>query len=117
MMVRLLADENFNGRIVRGILRERPDTDIVRVQDTAVFQASDQVVLDWAAQEKRVVLTHDVDTMVGLAYERVRRGLPMPGLIVVHDTMAIGRVIEELLVILGASEQKEWENRIKFLPL
>jgi hypothetical protein len=31
-MFRLLADENFNGDIVRGLLLRRTDIDLVRVQ-------------------------------------------------------------------------------------
>ncbi len=31
-MLRLAADENFDNNIVRGLLRRRPDLDIVRVQ-------------------------------------------------------------------------------------
>ena len=32
-MLILIADENFNNDIVRGMLRRKPDLDIVRVQD------------------------------------------------------------------------------------
>lgn len=116
-MIRFLADENFNGKIVRGVLRERPDADLVRVQDTVIYRSPDPKLLEWAAQEGRIVLSHDINTMVGFAYERIRGGLPMPGLIVAHESLPVGHVIEELLVILGASEMSEWGNRIKFLPL
>ena len=36
-MMRLLADENFDNRILRGIRREKTDVDIVRVQDTELY--------------------------------------------------------------------------------
>jgi hypothetical protein len=32
-MLQFLADENFNGDIVRGLLLRQPDLDLVRVQD------------------------------------------------------------------------------------
>ena len=35
-MLRLAADENFNGNIVRGLLRRNPKLDIVRVQDVGL---------------------------------------------------------------------------------
>ncbi len=70
-MVRFLADENFNNQIVRGILRQSPDVDVVRVQDVGLSGADDPTVLAWAAQENRVVLTHDVATMITFAYERI----------------------------------------------
>ena len=40
-MLRLLADENFNGDIVRALLLQQPDLDIVRVQDVGLAGVSD----------------------------------------------------------------------------
>ena len=116
-MIRFLADENFNGRILRGVLREHPDADIVRVQDTALYAAPDPQVLEWAAQEKRVVLTHDIETMIGFARARLEKGQAMSGLIMVRDTVPLGQVIEDLLLILEATDEDEWDNVIMFLPL
>lgn len=48
-MFRLLADENFNHDVVRGLLLRQPDLDIVTVQDVGLTGADDPDVLDWAA--------------------------------------------------------------------
>ena len=69
-MLRLAADENFNSDIVRGVLRQRPDLDIVRIQDVALSGADDRTVLEWAAGQGRVLLTHDVTTLTRYAYDR-----------------------------------------------
>jgi hypothetical protein len=45
-MIRFLTDDNFNGRILRGVRREHPDADIVRVQDTILYEAPDPQVLE-----------------------------------------------------------------------
>lgn len=116
-MIRFLADANFNGRIVRGVLRERPDADIVRVQDTVIYQADDPTVLEWAAQEGRILLTHDFETMLGYANHRIAAGLKMPGVIAVRDTLPVGQVITDLQIIMGASEMSDWENLVLLLPL
>ena len=58
-MLLLVADENFNNDILRGLLRRNPSLDVVRIQDVGLTQASDPDVLEWAAQENRVLLTHD----------------------------------------------------------
>lgn len=44
-MLKLAADENFDGRILRGLLRALPDLDVVRVQDTELASAPDPEVL------------------------------------------------------------------------
>jgi predicted nuclease of predicted toxin-antitoxin system len=116
-MMRFLADENFSNRILRGLRREQAEVDIVRVQDTEIFGADDPTVLAWAAAEERILLTHDVRTMPKYAYERVRAGQPMPGVIAVHLDAPIGAVIEDLLVVIGASEPAEYEGQVVYLPL
>ena len=45
MAIRLLADENFNGGIIRGLLRRNPEVDLVRVQDVGLLGADDPAVL------------------------------------------------------------------------
>lgn len=117
MVLRLLADENFHGDILRGVLRAEPKLDLLRVQDTELYQAADPVVLEWAAQEDRILLTHDVQTMTKYAYDRIRAGLPMPGLIEVRDDLPIGQAIEEILMVLFASKPGELANKITFIPL
>lgn len=72
-MLKLLADENFDNTILRGLLRRQPDIDIIRVQDTELYGANDSTVLAWAAKENRILLTHDVATITRYAYERIAK--------------------------------------------
>lgn len=116
-MMRLLADENFNNAILRGIRRLNPDVDIIRVQDTEIVEADDPTVLAWAASENRILLTHDVNTMSKYAYERLAAGLFMPGVFEVSTNLPIGQAIEELILIIGASESEEWVGQVRHLPL
>lgn len=116
-MVKLLADENLDNRILRGLKRKRSNLDIVRVQDREVYQADDPTVLEWAAQEGRVLLTHDINTIPKYAYERVAEGKKMTGVIAVKDSAAIGVVIEDILLAIETSDEDEFENQIIYLPL
>jgi len=99
-MIKLLADENLDNTIIRGLLRRNPDIDIVRVQDIGLSGEDDPIVLEWAAEQGRVLLTHDVATITRYAYERLAKNLAMPGVIEIHTDAAIGRVIEDLFMIL-----------------
>ena len=116
-MLRLAADENFNNNIVRGVLRRRPDADFVRVQDAGLSGADDPTVLEWAAQQGRVVVSHDVSTLRKHAYERVAAGLRMPGVFEVPNTLSIGRAIDDLELIIECSLEGEWEGQVRYLPL
>ena len=116
-MIRFAADENFNHNIIRGLLRRNPYLDIVSVQDAGLSGADDATVLEWAAQEGRVLLTHDVSTMPRYARERVRAGKPMPGVFEVSRKVPIGQAIEDLLLIAECSQEGEWEGQVRYLPL
>lgn len=116
-MLRLLADENFNGYIVRGLLRRRPDMELVRVQDAGLSEADDPGILEWAATHNYILLTHDRATVPDFAYTRVTADQPMPGVFVVNDRLALRQAIDEILLLDDCSEQDEWKRLIVYLPL
>lgn len=115
-MLQFLADENFNGDVTRGLLLRAPGFDLVRVQEIGLIGINDPDVLAWAADNGRIVLTHDRSTMPKFAIERIKRRTAMPGLFVVNDRRSIGEAIEELMLIDGCSETAEWNAQIVFLP-
>ncbi|MFN3761658.1 MAG: DUF5615 family PIN-like protein [Anaerolineae bacterium] len=116
-MLRLAADENFNNDIIRGLLRRRPDLDIVRIQDVGLSGADDPEILEWAAKEGRVLLTHDAATITRHAYERVQAGKRMPGVFEVSRKVPLGVAIEDILLIAECSLEGEWEGQVRYLPL
>jgi hypothetical protein len=116
-MLLVAADENLNSDIVRGLLRRKPDIDIVRIQDVGLSGADDPTVLEWAAHEGRILLTHDVTTMTHHAYERVRMGKPMPGVFEISRDLSVGSVIDDILLLVEYSLKGEWEGQVRYLPL
>lgn len=116
-MLRLLADENFNSKIVWGLKDRSPALDIVRVQDVGLAGADDPSILDWAAGEQRILVTHDVTTITHFAYLRILAGKPMPGVFAAKTAVPIGQAIEDLLLLAECSDDSEWEGQIRYLPL
>jgi hypothetical protein len=116
-MPRFAADENFNNDIVRGVGRRNPAIDIVRFQDAGLSAMDDSTILEWAAQNGRVLLTHDVATMTRHAYDRVREGKPMPGVFEVGRHVPIRVAIEEIVFLAECSLEGEWEGQVRYLPL
>jgi hypothetical protein len=114
--VRLLTDENFNGAILRGLIRRVPGLDIVRVQDVGLIHADDPVILEWAANEERILLTHDVATITMYAYRRINQGLPMFGVVEVIATAPIGQIIDDLELFIRCSQPEEYQSQILFIP-
>jgi len=116
-VLRFVADENLNNGIVRGLRRRCPSVDLVRVQDIGLVGADDPAILDWAAKQGRVVLTHDVSTMTAHAYERVLAGQPMRGVIEVPRDVAVGRAIDDLALLVECAHEEEFEGQVRYLPL
>jgi len=115
--MRLLADENFNRDIVRGLLRQEPQIDLLLAQDVGLLGASDPQVLEWAAAEDRVLLTHDVATITMYAYARVARSEKMPGVIEASLNVPIRVAIADILLLAQCSREGEWQGQVLYLPL
>ncbi len=115
-MLRLLTDQNLNGDIVRGLFRRMQAIQLVRVQDLGLSEAEDPALLEWAASQGRILLTHDRRTIPRFAFERVRLGQPMPGVFVVDDSMPIGQAIDELSLAILCSSHDELMDLVNLLP-
>jgi hypothetical protein len=48
-MIKLASDENFDGDILRGLIRRMPELDIVRVQDVGLASMPDPAILAWTS--------------------------------------------------------------------
>jgi hypothetical protein len=116
-MLRVLADENFNGDIVRGLMLRRPDLDLVRVQDVGLTGAEDPTILAWAEEHRRILLTHDRASMSGHAYDRIAGGEGLAGDFILNDRLPVGRAIDELLLLIEWTDQEEWKGRTVHVPL
>ncbi len=115
--VRYLFDEDFNGKIIRGVRRRAPTLDALNVQDIGLRETPDPVILEWAANEDRVLVSHDHRTMRAYAEERLQKGVRMSGLVLVRQHYPIGQAIDDLVLIGEITTAEEWQGKIVILPL
>lgn len=116
-MLRLLADENFNGIVFRELHRQMPGLDLVRAQDVGLEDVADPVILDWAATEGRILLTHDKKTIPRHVYERVKQGLPVAGVMELLAPYTVAQAVEDILIVATSLQPAEVRNQIVYLPL
>ncbi len=114
--MKFLADENFNNLILRGVQRRVPEAEIIRVQDTELYEASDPELLAWATEYEYFILSHDENTLIGYFYERIAQNLTVYGLFIAHEKTPVGEIVDSLVVIIKASSADEWVGRIHYLP-
>lgn len=110
------ADECFDNDIIRGLLRRSSDFDLVRAQDVAEAAGrDDETLLAWAGKNDRVVLTHDLATMVPALQLQGRAA--STAIVVVPDSLPIGQVIEDVLLLDQCSRESDWIPGVIYLPL
>jgi len=115
--VRFLADADLNKAIISGVLRREPAIDFLTSHVAGLRKMKDAEVLGLAAEQHRVLVSHDVGTMPAhfRAFRDAGRG--SAGVFLIAQSLQVGTAIEELLLIWLASEASDWENRLEWLPL
>jgi hypothetical protein len=116
-MLRLICDEHVHGGVIRGLRRRVPGLDIVRVQDVGLGGTPDAQILEWAAAESRIIITRDVNTMIGSAWDRVKAGEPMPGVLAIRERFAIGQAIADIHLVAECYTEDEMANQVLYIPL
>jgi hypothetical protein len=116
MKVRFQADADFNEDIVAGLVRREPHVDFKTASEAQVRGLFDPDVLVVAAQEARILVTHDRRTMPRHFSDFIVKS-HSPGVMIIAQKVPIRIAIEELLLIWAASEAEEWTNLILDLPL
>ncbi len=104
MKVRFLADADLNNAIVSGVLRREPSLDFLTAQAAGLRRMTDPEVLALAAEQQRVLVSHDVGTMPAhfLAFQSTRKHCA--GVFLVPQSLDVRTAIDELLLIWLASE-------------
>jgi hypothetical protein len=116
-MLRLLIDQDLDHAILRALLLRVQNLDVITAHQAGLSNASDPELLAWAAEQERVVITHDRRTMPYHATSRIARAEKIAGLIIVSRQLPVSRVIDDLEIIVSCSDMVEWENIVKHLPL
>jgi hypothetical protein len=115
-MIRFLADADFNHAIVEGCRRKEPALDFLAANEAGLEGMPDLEVLALAADQDRILVTHDRQTMPSHFGEFLMSGRSSRGVFLVSQHAPISAVIDELVLIWAASDPEEWKDRILEIP-
>ena len=116
---RLLADANYNERIVRGLQRRHPDLFIMTAHHAGIGQLPDPDVLRFAAEHNLILLTHDVRTMpkhFADFLQSLPQGAFSPGVWYTPQSLPVGTAFVTILETWLCSDHDEYRNRELRLP-
>ncbi len=116
MRIKFLADENLRRAIVFGLRRREPSASFVQAYEAGVAGKDDITVLQVAAEQNRILVSHDLKTVPQHFRQFIARQAS-PGVILIPQKLPLSTAIEQLVMIWLASEAEEWVNQIRFLPL
>jgi hypothetical protein len=116
-MLRLLIDQNLDHRILRGLTSRIPQLDAVTAFEIGMSEATDPELLAWAAQAGRVIVTHDRKTMTAHTADLLTKGETTAGLLVVLPRIPLHQAITDLELMITCSDNADWFNVIRYLPL
>lgn len=116
MKIKFLADENLRGAIVLGLRRREPSASFLQAYEAGAAGKDDLTVLQIAAEQNRILVSHDIKTVPKHFQHFVARRAS-PGVILIPQKLPVSTAIAQLVMIWVASEAEEWVNQIRFLPL
>jgi hypothetical protein len=105
MKIRFQADADLNEEIVAGVVRQEPDIDFRTATEASLHGLPDEEVLAYAAQEARILVTHDRRTMPA-HFDKFIVNQTSPGACIISQKTRVRDAIQELLLLWSASEQE-----------
>jgi hypothetical protein len=116
LSIRFQADADLNFDIVMGVRRQEPAIDFQSASDANLRGVSDPELLERAALANRVLVSHDRRTMLNHFRDRLAAGRFSPGLLIVSQGVAIGSVVEAIIVLWSLSEPADLHDQAYHLP-
>ena len=116
-MIRLLADQKFNGHILDGLTGRDPGLDLIHVRDVGLAAAPDPTILEWAAAQGRVLLTHDRRIIPPFAHARVGQASRCQAFFSSVMIWQTGRAIDEILLAVYCLSPDECRDIVKYFPM
>jgi hypothetical protein len=113
--LRFQADNDLNRAIIEGLRRREPSVSFQTAARAKFDRLPDREVLRRAANENRVLVSHDLNTLLP-EFQAFTEAVSSPGLVLIPQRLSIGLAIESLLLLWSVSEHDEWRNRICLLP-
>ena len=116
MTLRFQADVNLNQLILRAACRREPALDFQTAETAGLAGLPDPEVLAHAAEDGRVLVTHDLQTMPRhfAVFITTRQSA---GLLLIPQHLPIAAAVDDLLLIWSTMDAEEWRNLIWHLPL
>ena len=115
-MIRFQADADVHHSIVLAVRRREPAIDFASAGASGLEGLPDPDVLEFAASQGGILITHDRRTMLQHFRRRLEEGKSSPGVFLVSQFAPFGPVVEVLVMVWAVSDYAERQNQVRHLP-
>jgi hypothetical protein len=114
-----LLDEHVDPKLRTQLIRQASDLVVWMIGDPGAPKRGtpDPDILLWCEVNGFTLVTSNRRSMPGHLQAHLVAGRHVPGILVLPPDMTIGAVLEQLLLIWGASEAEEYRDLLLYLPL
>ena len=113
-----LIDENLSPTYCAQLLYHEPSLMVLRVGDEGAPARStqDPEILKWCEQNNFILVTKDPNTIPKHLSDHLAAGHHVPGIIMINSGVPRGTILEDLILIAGASHEDEFRDQIIYIP-
>ncbi|RKU18653.1 hypothetical protein C6500_12640 [Candidatus Poribacteria bacterium] len=118
-MRRFLIDENISPQYRTQLLYHEPSLRVLVIGDegTPAKGTSDPEILVWCEQNQFSLITNNRESMPQHLSDHIAAGHHVPGIFTINRKVSMGLIIDQLLLIAGASDEDEYMDAITYIPL
>ena len=118
-MRRYLIDENISPQYRTQLLYHEPSLTVLMIGDEGAPPKStpDPEILVWCEQHQFSLITNNRESMPQHLSDHLSAGHHVPGIFTINRRVSMGLIIDQLLLIAGASDEDEYSDQITYIPL
>ena len=118
-MRRFLIDENISPQYRTQLLNHEPSLTVLVIgdEDAPPKSTPDPEILEWCEQHQFSLITNNRESMPQHLSDHLSAGHHVPGIFTINLEVPMGKIIEELLLIAGASDADKYIDQITYIPL
>ena len=118
-MIEYLLDEHVPQVLAAALRQREPALNVWRIGDPGAprFGTPDPEILLWCEQQCFVLVTNNRQTMPDHLANHLAAGGHVPGILTLSPTMGLKDTVDELILIANASDEHEFRDQIRYLPI
>ena len=118
-MCRYLIDENLSPEYRAQLLNRAPLLKVLAIGDIGApaRSTSDPDILNWCEKNDFILVTRDPNTIPKHLNDHIASGNHVPGVFMIKPNVSMGVIIDQLVLVAGASDKDEYIDQIIYIPL